>query len=160
MSRAFGQPVDPKLLESIRLEEELNEKLFAKSIPVEAPIQIIKEQIPVPVPEPAPKPAETNIVPKEKDLIQQTVAAISDVKFAKPALPDFQQKEIEGLRRSIAEIMQKMGTLSWGGSGTGVVKIHDTDDFDKTSYSDGRYLRWINGMVRLDEVNPPLICPL
>ena len=144
MARAFNQPVDPKLEESIRLEEELIARLFKK--PAEPPVQILAEE--------KPKPAETNIVPAEKTLIQQSVAAISDVKFAKPTLPDFQQKELDGLRKSIAEIMQKMGTLSWGGAGTGVVKINDTDDFDKSSYADGRYLQWTNGMFRLAEVNP------
>lgn len=147
MARGIGQP-DLKLEESIRLEESLQARLFAKP-PTEPPVQILKEIV-----EPEPKPAETNIVPSEKDLIQQTVAAISDVRFQKPQLPDFQQKEIDGIKKTLAEMMQKLGTMSWGGGGTGVVRINDTDDFDKASYADGRYLQWTNGMFRLREVNP------
>lgn len=146
-SRAFGQPVDPALEESIRKEELLNEKLFAK--PTEPPIAILKEEVLTEVE----KPAETNLIPKESDLIQQTVNTLSDPKFVKSNLPDFQKKEIDGLRKQIADIIQKMGTLSWGGGGTGVVRINDTDDFDRGSYSEGRYLRWSNGMFRLDEIN-------
>lgn len=143
MARGFGQP-DLQLEESIRLEEELNARLFKK--PEEPKIPVLREEVP--------KPAETNIVPKEQELIKQTVAAISSPKFNKSALPDLQQKEIDGLRKQIAEIIQKMGTLAWGGGGTGVVKIHDTDDFDKTSYGEGRFLKWSQGMFRLDEINP------
>lgn len=150
MARGFGQP-DLQLEESIRIEEELNERLFKKpEQPKWAPGTTFLNRIP----EQVEKPAETNIVPKEQELIKQTVAAISSPKFTKSALPDLQQKEIDGLRRQISEIIQKMGTLAWGSGGTGVVKIHDTDDFDKTSYGEGRYLKWSQGMFRLDEINP------
>jgi len=148
MSRAFGQP-DPELEESIRREELLNEKLFAIKKPVEPRIEILKEQVLTEVE----KPAETNLIPAKSDLIQQTVNSLSDPKFVKSNLPDFQKKELDGLRKQIADIIQKMGTLSWGGGGTGVVRINDTDDFDRGSYSEGRYLRWSNGMFRLDEIN-------
>lgn len=139
MARNLGQP-DLDLENRIKLEEDLNSRLFAK--PKEEPIQILKEELP-PAPAPAFEP------PKKDDIIQQTVNAISSPKFAKQELPDFQQKELDGIRKQIAEIIQRMGTLSWGGGGTGVVKIGDTDDFDKSSYGEGKTMRWIDGMFRL-----------
>ena len=41
--------------------------------------------------------------------------------------------------------------MSWGGGGTGIVSLGQADDFDKSSYGEGRTMRWINGMFRLDE---------
>jgi hypothetical protein len=137
MARNMGQP-DLKLEESIRLEEELNSRLFKKP-----QIQILKEEIP-----PAPPAFEP---PKKADIVQQTVNAISSPKFAKNELPDFQKAELDGIRKQIAELVQRMGTLSWGGGGTGVVRINDTDDFDRTSYGEGRTMRWVDGAFRLTE---------
>lgn len=135
MAKAFGQPVDPQLVEAIEREETLNKKLFA----------------PKPVPVPQPPPAAP--VPEKKDLIQQSVAAISSPKFSKPPIPDFQQKELDGIRKQIAEIVQKMGTLSWGGGGTGAVRIGEMDDLDKSSLGVGKYMTWNNGTFYLDEIN-------
>lgn len=152
-ARAFGQP-DLQLEESIRLEEELNSRLFnSKQVKeeVQPEVQILKEVIPTE----EPKRAETNIVPKEQDLIKQTVSAISSPKFSKPNLPDFQQKEIDGLRKQIAEIIQRLGTLSWGSGGTGVVRIFDTDDYDRGSGTDDRkFMTFRNGMFQMDFINP------
>jgi hypothetical protein len=148
MARNMGQP-DLALEESIRKEEALVENLFRlKEIqPIQPSTPILKEELP--------KPAETNIVPKEQELIKQTVAAISSPKFAKSALPDLQAKEIEGLRKQITDIVQKLGTLSWGSGGTGVVRIFDTDDYDKSSGTDERkFMTFRNGMFQMDFVNP------
>lgn len=143
-ARGLGQP-DLALEESIRREEEFNARLFAK--PAEPVIPILKEELP-------PLPAPAVEIPKKDDLISQTVNAISSPKVSKPAMPDLQAAEIKAIRQQIADLVQKMGTLSWGGGGTGVVRIHDTDDFDKTSYGEGRFLKWSDGMFRLDEINP------
>lgn len=143
MSRNMGQP-DLALEESIRKEEALIENLFRlKEIqPIQPSIPILKEELP--------KPAETNIVPKEQELIKQTVAAISSPKFAKSAVPDLQSKEIEGLRKQIADIVQKLGTLSWGSGGTGVVRFLDLDDHQHPE--DVKYLKFnTNG----PDVDPP-----
>lgn len=143
-ARGLGQP-DLALEESIRREEEFNARLFAK--PAEPAIPILKEELP-------PPPAPAVEIPKKEDLISQTVNAISSPKVSKPAMPDLQAAEIKAIRQQIADLVQKIGTLSWGGGGTGVVRIHDTDDFDKTSYGEGRFLKWSDGMFRLDEINP------
>lgn len=159
-ARAFGQP-DLELEESIRLEEELNSSLFAKpKKDPPAPIPILREVIKrtelkevdskVEI-----KPAQTNIVPREQDLIQQTVSAISSSKVNKSNLPDFQQKEIDGLRKQIAEIIQRLGTLSWGSGGTGIVRLWDADDFDRNSVADAKqFVTFRNGYFQLDLINP------
>jgi hypothetical protein len=143
MARNLGQP-DLDLENRIKLEENLNKRLFAK--PKEPPVQILKEELP-PAPAPAFEP------PKKDDIIQQTVNAISSPKFAKQELPDFQQKELDGIRKQIAEIIQRMGTLSWGGGGTGAVKINDMDDLDRSTLGPGKYMTWNNGTFYLDDIN-------
>lgn len=145
-ARGLGQP-DLALEESIRREEELESRLFAKPKPAEPVIPILKEELP-------PPPAPAVEIPKKEDLISQTVNAISNPKTTKPPMPDLQAAEIKAIRQQIADLVQKMGTLSWGGGGTGVVRIHDTDDFDKTSYGEDRFLKWSQGMFRLDRINP------
>lgn len=142
MARNLGQP-DLELENRIKLEEDLNKRLFAK--PKEPPIQILKEEEPPPAFEP----------PKKDDIIQQTVNAISSPKFAKQELPDFQQKEIEGLRKQIAEIIQRMGTLSWGGGGTGIVRLWEADDLDRKSWiEDKQFVTYRNGVFQFDYINP------
>lgn len=142
MAKAFGQPIDSKLVEAIEREETLNKKLFTpKSVP----------QPPVPTPPPPPPPVVA--VPPKKDLIQQSVDAISNPKFAKPLVPDLHQKELDGIRKQIAEIIQKMGTLSWGGGGTGSVRIGEMDDLDKSTLEVGKFLTWNNGTFYMDDVN-------
>lgn len=154
MTRMLGQPVDPALLASIEKEERLNETLFKKPQPI-----IVEDVVPQPTIEilrevsaPAPKPAETNLIPPKETQIQQVVNVLNST--SKPPIANLKDQEIAGIRKQLAEMMQKISTLSWGGGGTGVVRIGATDDFDTTSYSEGRYLRWVNGMFRLDEVNP------
>lgn len=145
MARNLGQP-DRDLENRIKLEEDLNKRLF--TAPKEEPIQILKEELPPPAPAPAFEPPQ--------DLIQQTVNAISSPKFSKQELPDFQQKEIAGLRKQIAEIIQRMGTLSWGGGGTGIVKLWDADDFDRSSKTDDgkKFLTYKNNGFTFDYINP------
>jgi len=145
-ARGLGQP-DLELEESIRREEELTARLFSES-KKEPPIQILKEQLPL-----APAPAVE--VPKEEDLISQTMNALSNPKFSKPPMPDLQAAEIKAIRQQIADLVQRMGTLSWGGGGTGIVRIFDADDYDKTSGSDDRkFMTYRNGMFQMDFVNP------
>ena len=143
MAKMLGQPIDQALVESIQREEELSNLLFRK--------ETVLNEI-VELPPPPPEPAPLVIIPPKEDLISQAMNVISTTptQITNP----LRDKELEGIRKTLAEMMQKISTLSWGGGGTGVVRIHDTDDFDKNSYSEGRYLRWFNGMFRLDEVNP------
>lgn len=155
MARMLGQPVDQELLESIEKEEKLAKLLF-KEEPTPTPI-LVEEKKPEPqvlieAPPPKPEPVFEPPFPKEEDRVQQVVNALAT---ATPSQPKnvYRDKELEAMRKTIAEIMQKLTTMSWGGGGTGVVKIHETDDFDRTSYGEGRYLKWSNGMFRLDDIN-------
>jgi len=119
MARNMGQP-DLDLEESIRKEELLNTKFFT------API--LKEEVLVEADSIPNDSAKTNIVPDSQDIVQQTMNALSNPKFTKSTLPNLQSKEIDGIRKQLSEVMQKMGTLSWGGGGTGVVRFADLDD--------------------------------
>ena len=151
MMKAFGQPVDEELVASIRREEELNEKFLGikKVEPpvVEFPKVEIVEAVPPP---PAPPAVE---LPSKQELVQQVINVL-DAKKANANTSIYRDKEIEGIRRTVAEMMQKISTMSWGGGGTGVVRIWDTDDFDRSSAQNGRYMRWDNGIFSLDEINP------
>lgn len=141
-ARGFGQP-DLALEESIRREEELEARLFAK--PAEPVIPILKEELP-------PPPAPAVEIPKKEDLISQTMNAISNPKFSKPPMPDLQAAEIKAIRREIAELVQKMGTLSWGGGGTGIVRLWNADDLDRNSAGNGKYLKFQNGWFVFDDL--------
>lgn len=154
MAKMLGQPVDPELVESIKREEELNKLLFKESKVEEK--QVLREEVPVvtlPPPLPVEQIAQTNIVPKEADLIQQTVNVLkATTKETKRS--DEVDKELAIMRKTIAEMMQKISTMSWGGGGTGVVRIWDTDDFDRSSAGEGKFMKFTNGWFVLDEINP------
>lgn len=143
-ARGFGQP-DLALEESIQREEELQARLFTK--PAEPVIPILKEELP-------PPPAPAVEIPKKEDLISQTVNAISSPKISKPPMPDLQSAEIKAIRQQIADLVQKMGTLSWGGGGTGIVRLWNADDLDRNSVGEGKYLKFQNGWFVFDEINP------
>lgn len=165
MSRMLGQPVDPALLESIEREENLNKLLFKEEKKIvgyeegttflnRKPIfeEVKKEpEVLVEVKPPNPEPAPA-FVPPVKDTVQQVINVLASA--APPPTNKYRDAELEGMRRTIAEMMQKISTMSWGGGGTGIVRIGDADDFDRYSYGEGRYLKWSNGMFRLDEINP------
>lgn len=144
-ARGLGQP-DLELEESIRREEELTARLFTES-KKEPPIQILKEQLP-------PPPAPAVEVPKEEDLITQTMSALSNPKFSKPPMPDLRDAEIKAIRQQIADLVQKMGTLSWGGGGTGIVRLWNADDLDRNSVGEGKYVKFQNGWFVFDDINP------
>lgn len=153
MARMLGQPIDPILVESIEREEKLNKLLFKEEVIVEKTVPILKEDLLTEVvPEPTPKPAETNIQPPEEYKVQQVTNYLDTVSNTKkpPLVNALVDKEFEALRKTVHDLLQKVNTLSWGGGGTGAVRINDQDDFDRTSYGEGRYLRWKNGMFRLD----------
>ena len=149
MAKMFGQEVDPALVESIEREEKLAAAFFGES-KKEPAIPILKEDLLVEADPPAPAPAFTP--PIVSNTATQTMNLLNTA--APNLMSTLERAELEGVKKTLAELMKKIGTLSWGGGGTGAVRIHDQDDFDRTSYSEGRYLRWKNGMFRLDEVNP------
>jgi hypothetical protein len=160
MMKTFGQPIDEELVASIRREEELNEKFFGvkkeeKIIsyekgttflnrkPILENTQVLTEA------DPAPAPAFTP--PTVVDVVQQTVNVLNT---ANANTNIYRDKELEGMRRTLAEMVQKINTLSWGGGGTGIVRIFDADDFDRNTVGEGKYMKWQNGWFVLDEINP------
>ncbi|CAB4124286.1 hypothetical protein UFOVP49_124 [uncultured Caudovirales phage] len=164
-ARMLGEPVDPGLLKSIEEEERLSKMFFKEQkepevVAPELPVEIVQEvavepEIIIEVTKPV-EVAQTGIVPPEKTLIQQTMNTLSNIKPVLDAAPkvNVRDKEIEGLKRAIADLVRKVGTLSMGSGGSGSVLIRDMSDFDRNSYSNGRYMRWANGTFFLDEVNP------
>lgn len=147
MARAFGQPVDQSLVESIEKEERLSKILFKETAQPE-PVKIVEEKVETPqvlaeiVVEP-PKPAPAFVAP----IANTTNAALNilhtaTVKPQATAPTPTSQREVEILRRQIAEIMQKITTLSWGGGGTGIVRIWDADDFDRATAGENRVMKF------------------
>ena len=151
--RAFGQD-DKELAESIRREEELAEKLFGGK-KVEPPV-IIEETKPEPVvlkeADPPPPPAPAFTPPTTNTVID--VINVLKTANANANTNVYRDKELEGMRRTIAEMMQKISTLSWGGGGTGIVRIYDADDLDRSSVQNGRYMKYQDGYFVMDEINP------
>lgn len=145
MARMLGQEVDPELLESIKREEYLNRKLLEKPIEISRPLPEVAPTAPIQ------EPAKTDIVPQKPDLVQQVTNMLRTDTPANPLIGKLRDKELDSIRKTIAEMMQKISTMSFGGGGTGVVRIHETDDFDKTSYGENRVMTWSDGMFRLAE---------
>ena len=163
MARMFGQEVDQALVESIEREEKLAAALFSES--KKEPeitgyktgttflnrIPILKEDL-LTEAEPPPPPAPAFVPPIASNTVTQTMNLLNTA--APNIMTTLERAELEGVKKTLADLMKKIGTLSWGGGGTGAVRINDQDDFDRTSYGEGRYLKWSDGMFRLDEINP------
>lgn len=69
------------------------------------------------------------------DVVSQAAQALSNIKIPTPKTPpihdQLRMSELDGIRAQIKELSNKMatmGTLSWGGGGTGVVRFADLDD--------------------------------
>ncbi len=158
MMKAFGQPVDQELVESIRREEEFSKLLFKeekKEVIVEEQV-MLREADPEPLPVQPEKPAETNIQPPEDYKVQQVANYLDTVSKAKnpPFATALQDNEFQALRKTVMDLLNKVNTLSWGGGGTGIVRIYDADDLDRTTVQNGRYMKYMNGMFVMDEINP------
>ena len=156
MARALGQPVDQSLIDSIEKEEKLNEAFFGIK-KTEAPkINIFEEKKPEVVmlkeADPPPPPAPTFTPPTANTVLD--VINVLRTANANANTNIYRDKELEGMRRSIAEMMQKISTMSWGGGGTGAVRIFDQDDFDRSSAQNGRYMKFQDGWFVMDEINP------
>ena len=162
MMQALGQPVDPALLESIRLEEELTFKLFPQQeviveeieeeIVVEPEPEVLVEAAPPQPPSPFPIDLEP---PAAKDLVAKSVEAIT--KFKPPtqtsSKPTLQETELQYIRRQLEDIQKRYSTLAWGSGGGGSVLIRDMSDFIPSSVGVGKYMTWNNGMFYMDDVN-------
>lgn len=62
--------------------------------------------------------------------------------------------EFDILKKTVQSISQKLLFNGMGGGGTGVVRIWDTDDFDRNSAGEGKFMKFTNGWFVLDEINP------
>lgn len=156
MARMLGQPVDQALVESIEREEKLAAIFFKEEKKeVAPPIPILKEDLPAEVAL-APKPAETNLQPPEEYQVQQVANYLDTVSNTKkpPLATALQDNEFQALRKTVQDLIQKVNTLSWGGGGTGAVRIIDQDDLDKSTVANGRYMKYQNGWFVMDEINP------
>lgn len=158
MARLLGQPVDQSLIESIEREEKLAAALFGapkQEVIIEEKIPILKEDLLVEVEQP--KPAETNLQPPEDYKVQQVTNYLDTVSNTKkpPLTQALQDNEFQALRKTVLDLLQKVNTLSWGGGGTGIVRLWDGDDFDRTSVEDDKqFVTWRDGYFQLDYINP------
>ena len=152
MARMFGQPIDQALVESIEREEKLAAAIFGKP-KVEPPVPILKEDLLIEIQgEAEPAPPAPAFTPPIPDTIQQTVNVLNTATTKNVDVP--LPRDVDTLKRQIAEIMQKLSTLSWGGGGTGAVRIYDQDDFVRESAQNGRYMKFQDGYFVMDEINP------
>jgi len=117
LARNAGTP-DLALEESIRREEALEQKLFTKPAVIQEEKVFVQELVD--------DPRSSS----GKSLVQQAVDAVHTLPNHKP--PMLQEKlrdaEIGAIRQSIADLVAKVGTLSWGGGGTGAVRFDALDD--------------------------------
>jgi len=164
MARMLGEPVDPELLESIKREEQLTEALFGKKneepvlveVVPEPVEEIVVEAIIEPLPAQEEKPAETGVQrlnvpdPEEKNKVAQTAKYLDKLQKMPPS--QFKDAEMEAIRKTVAELLNRVNTLSFGGGGTGVVRIWDTDDLDRGSAADGLFVKYdgVNHMFTFD----------
>ena len=129
-------PLDEKRLLAMMLrgigtpDEQLEEELKQHGLKKESPNQQqIVETAPI-------------VQPKEEpisdSLVNRAAAAISAKQRAlgMPALPEkLNNAEMEGIRKQLQDVMARMGTMSWGGGGTGIVRVWDADDVNKLTLS-------------------------
>ena len=174
MARMFGQPVDQALIESVEREEKLAAALFKEEKkptiigyeegttflnrkPIFEEPQVLTEIAPLDElpPQPA-KSAETNLQPPEEYKVNQVSAYLDTVNNTKkpPLAAALQDNEFQALRKTVLDLLQKVNTLSWGGGGTGIVRIYDADDLDRSTVQNGRYMKYQNGYFVMDEINP------
>jgi hypothetical protein len=154
MAKAFGQPVDEELINSIRREEELEAVFFGKKETQENIIAQEKIQTEPIIEQPEPSPPEPAFTPPVSSTVNQTLNYLNTV-TTPSVVSTMANKEIEGIKKTIAEMMQKVSTLSWGGGGTGIVRLYDADDFDRVSIEDDKqFVTWRNGYFQLDYINP------
>ena len=114
MMKAFNQPVDQELLESIEREERLAKLLFKEEKKEETPV-LVEQQILIKEADPEPAPAQVLTPPIVTDTVTQTMNLLNT---AAPKITSTLEKaEIEGIKRTLADLMKKIGTLSWGGGG-------------------------------------------
>lgn len=151
LSRNAGQP-DLALEESIRREEELAQKLFKEDLEQKIILDLKVE----PTPNPKMIVQEAEVPVDEESLVQKAVEAIHNAKppmgeIPKHPLPDLSKAELKGLHQKIEDINRRIGTLSFGGGGTGVVRFDALDDAGTI------YLRMDSKVYTFMQDTPPLL---
>jgi hypothetical protein len=151
LSRNAGQP-DLALEESIRREEELAQKLFKEDLEQKIIIDLKVE----PTLNPKMIVQEAEVPVDEESLVQKAVEAIHNAKppmgeIPKHPLPDLSKAELKGLHQKIEDINRRIGTLSFGGGGTGVVRFDALDDARTI------YLRMDSKVYTFLQDTPPLL---
>jgi dUTPase len=169
MARAFGQPIEQELIESIEKEEQLSKIMFGEEV---QPIveqttndqpELLKEADPPPMPNAGlllQKLAQVKTMPAIVPPPEPVDVPISVPPPAPepPKVPSMVEKlqkdELDALKKTLNQVINKINTLSWGGGGTGAVRIIDQDDLDKSTVANGRYMKYQDGWFVMDEINP------
>ena len=172
MARMLGEPVDPLLVESIEKEEQLSKILFGEE--PQPLVEEISSEQPVLLKEADPLPDVSQLLSK----INKVKAVTPQIITPPPVVPEpvdvpisvpppapeppkvpsmvekLQKDELEALKKTLNQVLSKINTLSWGGGGTGAVRIIDQDDLDKSTVANGRYMKYQDGWFVMDEINP------
>lgn len=120
MARNVGQP-DLELEESIRVEENLSKNLF-NNLPKTTEILIESRTSDE-------KYLPKNLFTPTANLVQSTAEHIKVAPSDRVnEAPDPISIELTRLRTQLADIMGKIGTMAWGGGGTGAVRFDALDD--------------------------------
>ena len=161
MTRMLGEPVDPLLVESIEREEQLSKIMFGEE-PEPLIEEIVQEEPPVLLKEADPFPVSNNLLQKLSQFKSATPtpapvpapvpAPAPEPPKVPPMIEKLQKDELEALKKTLNQVINKVNTLSWGGGGTGIVRIYDADDLDRNTIQEDRVVKWQNGMFRLDTV--------
>jgi len=166
MAQMLGEPVDPLLLESIEKEEQLSKIMFGEE--AEPILEEVVEEKETLLIEADPFPKLDGLFQKLSQFktTQSSAPAVDSEPVSEPAPPpaappkvppfieNLQKSELEALKKTLNQVLQKVNTLSWGGGGTGAVRIIDQDDLDKSTVANGRYMKYQNGWFIMDEINP------
>jgi hypothetical protein len=163
MARMLGEPVDPLLVESIEREEQLSKIMFGEE-PEPLIEEIVQEEPPVLLKEADPFPVSNNLLqklsqfktapPTPAPVPAPVPAPAPEPPKVPPMIEKLQKDELEALKKTLNQVINKVNTLSWGGGGTGAVRIIDQDDLDKSTVANGRYMKYQNGWFVMDEINP------
>ena len=160
MARMLGEPVDPLLVESIEKEEKLSKIMFGEE-PEPLVEEIVQPEEPVLLKEADPPfPVQSNLLQKLAQFkstvptIESPSAPAPEPPKVPPMIDRLQRDELEALKRTLLQLTNKVNTLSWGGGGTGAVRIIDQDDLDKSTVANGRYMKYQDGRFVMDEINP------
>lgn len=131
MARNIGQP-DLALEKAIAREEALAKKVFKE------PPQLTEDVLFAPF----------------KTVVNQVVEAIPDLPKEpeqKPIVEAMRNADVEGVRKQLNDLLQRINTLSWGGGGTGVVRFTDLDDHRQPSD-----ISWLEFNTAGPPIDPPI----